>query len=68
MPSKIKKPAKPTPKNLQKLWDVVTAWRDKQQVTCPESLYQMDSVQVSYYQLADDICKVIGYVDRGYDD
>jgi hypothetical protein len=44
----------------QKLLDIVIAWRDKQQVTCDESIYQCDWVQHSLYELASKLLEVVG--------
>ena len=53
--------AKPSSDQLRWLWDAVVAWRDKHDVTCPESLVQVDSVNESLPDLAEAVLDIVGY-------
>jgi hypothetical protein len=54
----------PSPDQLQRLWDTVVAWRDQNEVTCSESLLQVDSVNESLPDLAESVLDIIGYAEE----
>lgn len=54
----------PPQSELMSLWLACVAWRDKQKPSCPESIVQMDSVNESLPDLAEAVCKVIGYYEE----
>jgi hypothetical protein len=56
--------ASPSPDQLQRLWASVVAWRDEYDVTCPEALLQVDSVNKSLPELAEVLLDVVGYRDH----
>lgn len=49
----------------QQLWDICRKWIKDNDVTCGESLYQVDSVQEAMYDLATEICELVGYHQDG---
>jgi hypothetical protein len=53
--------AGPTPKQLKALWDVVVKWRDENEVSCAESLLQVDSVNEELPELAEQALDIVGY-------
>lgn len=53
----------PSPDQLQCLWDAVVAWRDQNEVTCSESLMQVDSVNESLPELAEHLLDIVGYAE-----
>lgn len=46
---------------LVRLKEVCTKWRDEVQPLCPESIFDMDHIAVSLFDLGTDICNIIGY-------
>ena len=53
--------AKPTTQQLKALWDAVIKWRDKNEVSCAESLVQVDSVNEDLPELAEKALNITGY-------
>lgn len=45
------------------LWKTCKEWIDKEKPTCPESIVQIDSVNLSLPDLAESICNIVGYYD-----
>lgn len=60
---KSKTKASPSPDLLHKLWDAVVAWRDENEVTCAESLLQVDSVNEDLPNLAESVLDIVGYAE-----
>jgi hypothetical protein len=52
---------KPNPKQLKALWDAVVKWRDEHEVSCAESLLQVDSVNEELPELAEEVFDIVGY-------
>lgn len=52
---------KPDQKKLQALWNAVVAWRDEHEVSCPEALVQVDSVNEDLPSIAESILNIVGY-------
>jgi hypothetical protein len=52
---------KPTTKQLQALWGAVVKWRDEHEVSCAESLLQVDSVNEELPELAEQALDIVGY-------
>ena len=46
----------------RKLWAAAVAWIQKSEPSCPESMYQMDDVNVACPELAIAVCDIVGYV------
>lgn len=53
--------ASPSPDQLRWLWDAVVAWREEHDVTCPEALLQVDTVNESLPELAETLLDIVGY-------
>lgn len=51
----------PSTDEMRKLWDVVGSHRDKFQLTCPESIFQMDGPQIAAAGIFADCVAVVGY-------
>jgi len=51
----------PTPKQLKTLWDAIVAWRNEHEVSCPEALVQIDSVNEGLPILAENALNIVGY-------
>lgn len=45
----------------QILWDICEKYIKEQNITCPETIYQVDSVIENAYYFIDEIVKVVGY-------
>jgi hypothetical protein len=56
--------ARPTTEQLKQLWEHVTNWRDEHNVTCPEALMQVDSVNESLPELAEVLLDTVGYAEE----
>lgn len=52
----------------EKLWEFCRAYIAKQEISCPEAVYQCDRVILSAYEFIDGICEIVGYHDYGDDD
>lgn len=51
----------PTLNQLKALWDAVVEWRDDHEVSCAESLLQVDSVNAELPELAEKAFNIVGY-------
>lgn len=63
-------PVNPTFGDLCALWEVVLAYRDKHEITCPETVHQTDKIAVTATEFVEDCLKVVGYgrIDDETDD
>jgi hypothetical protein len=52
---------KPTLEKLSLLWAVCEMWRNRHKPTCPESIQQVDSINLACPDLAEEVCDIIGY-------
>lgn len=43
------------------LWDTCKTWIDKYKPSCPESLMQVDDINLACPDLAEEVCNIIGY-------
>ena len=48
---------------LEPIKSLVEQYISKHRITCSESIYQMDKPQVDAIRLADDLCKLVGYIN-----
>jgi hypothetical protein len=55
--------ANPSSDQLQRLWDTVVEWRDQNEVTCSESLLQVDSVNERLPDLVESVLDIVGYAE-----
>ena len=53
----------PTQKDLLHLWKVCSEWRNQHKPSCAESIQQVDSINLSCWELAENVCEVIGYYE-----
>lgn len=53
----------PTPKELKALWGLARQWVTENQVRAPESIYQMDSVNLACPFLAEGVVGLVGYYE-----
>jgi hypothetical protein len=49
------------PEQRQALWDTCHQWVRRHKPRCPESLLQVDSVNEALPELAEAVCKLVGY-------
>lgn len=47
---------------LKELYNVCSKFIEKQNITCPEVVYQSDRVIYNAYEFIEKICDIIGYV------
>lgn len=52
----------------EELYRLCKAWIDKNKVSCPEHIWQMDFMVAESQNLAENICNLIGYYDYGEED
>lgn len=50
----------------EELYELCIKFRDKHDISCPETISQVDNVIVDAYRFIEDICDIIGY--REYED
>lgn len=46
-----------------KLLNIVTQFRNKHQISCPEAITQVDRIIIDGYDLISDLCDVVGYIE-----
>lgn len=46
-----------------KLLEVVETFIEKHNISCPETIYQMDSVIRDAYEFIEELCNVVGYYE-----
>lgn len=51
-----------------KLWKLCEEYIDKQDIICPESVYQSDRVILNAYDFIEKICDIVGYKEYNEDD
>jgi hypothetical protein len=58
----------PTPEQAMKLWAACVAWVKSAKPICPESIYQTDSVILTFHELADVVTENVGFFPSEDDD
>lgn len=53
----------PSHAELMALWKVCKDFVEKYKISCPEGIYQRDSIMVASPELVEDVCDVVGYVE-----
>lgn len=59
--AKSKTQQDPSSNQLWAIWKAVIEWRDKHEVSCAESLVQVDSVNEDLPELAEEVLNITGY-------
>lgn len=54
--------AEPTREQLMGLWNRVVRYRHEFELTCSESIFQMDGPQIAAAELADDLVTIVGFL------
>ena len=52
----------------QELFALCKAFIEQHNITCPETVYQVDSVIVDAYGLIEGICDIVGYIEEDQDE
>lgn len=50
------------------LMDLCLSWIEKNEVSCPEQIYQVDIMTIKSMELVEEICNLIGYYKDEDDD
>ena len=58
----------PHNRKLQELWTALIEWRDDNEVTTAEALYQSDSVNESLPELVESLLDITGYAETDDED
>lgn len=58
----------PSVKDMAKLWQICAEFIEQQRIYDAEIVYQYDRVIENGYRLIEQICDVVGYVDREDED
>lgn len=58
----------PSIQDMMQVYDLVVEFIEKHRLTCPESIYQRDSVYEYTPELVEDLADVVGYYDDGLED
>ena len=56
--------SKPTQAQLEALWKACAAWVKEHEVSGPECIMQVDSVNEALPDLAEAVCEVVGYAEE----
>lgn len=51
----------PSPEQLLNLWKHCRSFVTKEEISCAESVYQMDNVIQNAYEFIEGVCDIVGY-------
>jgi hypothetical protein len=51
----------PTHEELMALWNLCSGFVEEHKVSCPETVYQVDSVSLACQEFVADVCKQVGF-------
>jgi hypothetical protein len=53
--------------DMLRLWKYCEQFIKKQNVNCPEAVYQSDNVVLNSYEFIEGVCEIVGYYDEEHD-
>lgn len=53
----------PSVKEMAALWNACMNFIENHEISCAESIWQMDSTLIAAPELVEEVCEIIGYVE-----